>query len=235
MTVRVTREAEPQIEIYGGHTGELLGGAEGTLAHTTFTPTGDYVLLVRKNSLNSPQLEAGNVPTSYIPTDGATATRAADVIYVPAANIPAYTTALSMALEGEMSYADEGLPTQSTFVYWAKDSNHEIRHALQTYLTDTGQPVFIQDNSSQKEVYGAADAYSPGVYVPFSIAARHGSTFINGAVDGVALTEDSTPTALADLSAADLYLAYLSGPMLLFNFRFWAADIGDTGIAEASA
>jgi hypothetical protein len=80
MTVRVTREAEPQIELYGAYSGELVGGGKRTL---TFTPTGTYLTMVVKNSLSKVQVEQGGFKSSYIPTTGATATRAADVARIP--------------------------------------------------------------------------------------------------------------------------------------------------------
>jgi hypothetical protein len=80
MTVRVTREAEPQIELYGAFSGELVGGGKRTL---TFTPTGTYLTMVVKNSLSKVQVEQGGFKTSYIPTTGASATRAADVASIP--------------------------------------------------------------------------------------------------------------------------------------------------------
>jgi hypothetical protein len=77
-------------------------------------------------------------------------------------------------------------------------------------------------------------SYSPGVFVPFNIASRHGSTFVNGAVDGVALTADTTPTALPDLSATDLNLAYdFMGTIR--NFQIWDRDIGDQGLVDETA
>ena len=80
MTVRVTREAEPQIELYGAYSGELVGEGKKTL---TFTPTGTYLTMVVKNSLSKVQVEQGGFKTSYIPTTGAAATRAADIASIP--------------------------------------------------------------------------------------------------------------------------------------------------------
>lgn len=65
MTVRVTREAEPQIEIYGAFEGEVLGGSIGTKNSLTFTPTDDFIVLVPKNDVTKPQLELGNTATNY--------------------------------------------------------------------------------------------------------------------------------------------------------------------------
>jgi hypothetical protein len=82
-------------------------------------------------------------------------------------------------------------------------------------------------------VQGSVTAYTPGVLVPYNIASRHGSTFINGAVDGVALTADTTPVALPDLSATDFNLGFdYMGTISML--RVWADDLADVGIAEAT-
>jgi hypothetical protein len=143
---------------------------------------------------------------------------------------------VSIQMQGRMTYADEGLPIQLNIVNWVADANNEIRWALQTFGADVGQAIFIQDQTAytQVELASAADAYSPGINVPFNIASRHGSTFINGAVDGTALTANTTPVALPDLSATNLNLAFdYMGTIRLY--RMWDQDLGDGGIAAASA
>ena len=65
MTIRVSREAEPQLELYGAHTAEVLGGAEGTISSLTFTPTSGTLILVHKNAVSEVQLEVGDTPTDY--------------------------------------------------------------------------------------------------------------------------------------------------------------------------
>jgi hypothetical protein len=143
--------------------------------------------------------------------------------------------AVSIQMEGLVTYADTGDNDEVDFIRWSADSSNRILHFLQTTSTDVGQVIFRQDVSGiQDFVESATDTYSPGILVPFNIASRHGSTFINGAVDGTALTADTTPVALPDLSATDLDLGYdFMGTIK--TFRIWAADIGDTGIAEASS
>jgi hypothetical protein len=142
---------------------------------------------------------------------------------------------VSIQMQGEMTYADEGLAEQLSFMRWRVDASNYINNKLDTASTDIGQVYFQQLSAGVNDpVLSAGDAYSPGVNVPFNIASRHGSTFINGAVDGVALTANTTPTALPDLSATDLQLGYdYMGTISLF--RVWADDLTDAGIAEASA
>lgn len=181
------------------------------------------------------QLEAGSTPSSYIPTAGATVTRAAETLTVPAANLPYDSTNMSIQMQGRMTYADTGVFTEVAPYQWRLDSNNRINLDLLTLSTRTGQFKFSQGSAGTFDsVDSATNAYSPGINVPFNIASRHGSTFINGAVDGVALTADTTPTALPDLSATDLQLAYdYMGTIKLF--RMWSDDLADAGIAEASA
>jgi hypothetical protein len=89
--------------------------------------------------------------------------------------------------------------------------------------------------NSVYDTVGSSDtSYSPDILVPFNIASRHGSTFVNGAVDGVALTADTTPVALPDLSATDLNLGYdFMGTIR--TFRMWADDLGDTGLEQSTS
>jgi hypothetical protein len=142
--------------------------------------------------------------------------------------------AVSIQMEGRMTYADTDVAIEVQWVEWEADTNNRIIGYLQTVSSITGQPNFQQKQSGTADTISASDTYSPGVLVPFNIASRHGSTFINGAVDGTALTADTTPVALPDLSATDLSLGYdFMGTIK--TLRIWADDIGDTGIAEASS
>jgi len=141
--------------------------------------------------------------------------------------------AVSIQMEGTMTYADTGDNDEVDFIRWPLDSYNRILQFLQTSGADTGQVIFRQDAAAVTDVSeSSATFYSPGINVPFNIASRHGSTFINGAVDGTALTENTTPVALPDLSSTDLEIGYdFMGTIK--TLRIWADDIGDAGL-EAS-
>lgn len=144
--------------------------------------------------------------------------------------------AVSIAMDGRMTYADTGSAAgKVNFVNWLSGGSNYIQDRIDTSGSGTtGTFTTIQNATGTIDFKQAIGAYSPGINVPFSIASRHGSTFINGAVDGVALTADLTPVALPALSATNLQLGY-AFMGTIGSFRIWADDIGDTGIAEASA
>ena len=120
MTVRVTREAEPQIELYGAYSGELVGGGKRTL---TFTPTGTYLTMVVKNSLSKVQVEQGGFKTSYIPTTGAAATRAADIASIPTSAFGYNSGAGTVVVEASIFDSDSGF---STAVYLGESSSDYV-------------------------------------------------------------------------------------------------------------
>jgi len=139
-------------------------------------------------------------------------------------------------MSGRMTYADNNTVTEVGFYNWYAGSVDHIRTTLYTSGSRTGQVFFEQRDAASGgvDIFSLNTAYSPGINVPFDIASRHGSTFINAAVDGTALTADLTPTSLPDLSATDMDL----GPNFMGTieqFRMWDVDIGDSGIEEASS
>jgi hypothetical protein len=150
---------------------------------------------------------------------------------------------VSIQMDGRMTYADEdtSIPTDGDggevdFVRWKISSTEFLSIHLVTNSTRTGEMGFVQRQlASGLEISREGDpgSYSPGVNVPFNISSRHGSTFINGAVDGVALTADTTPKALPDLSSTDLEIAYdFMGT--IGTFRQFAGDVGEAGLEEAT-
>lgn len=195
------------------------------------------------SNLNKSILSVGSVSGQFVATststyvtlvvDGAEGTNGVfDNISVKEIN----PLSVCIQMEGDMTYADTDAAGEVMFAQWLASGSNYIQSRLDTNSSNTGSGTFLQNASGTLDfVQGTSPGtYSPGINVPFNVASRHGSTFINGAVDGTALTENTTPVALPDLSSTDLQIAYdLMGNVK--QVRIWAVDIGDTGIAEASS
>jgi hypothetical protein len=143
---------------------------------------------------------------------------------------------VSIQISGKMNYSDGGGGNGDTIVpvYWYFNSTNRITSAIATITTRTGQVTFTQVASGTNDnIQGSQTSYAGGLNVPFNLASRHGSTFINGAIDGTLLTVDTTPVAFPDLENTDLQIAQtFMGHVHLV--RVWAVDIGNTGIEVAS-
>lgn len=198
-----------------------VGVGDGALAASN----GDGVSSVYAWGL---QVEAASTPSSYIPTSGSAATRAADT-----SGLTIDSSVIGAALGGSMPAAVciqvKGRATGNSYttLRWYADASN--------YVT---QEIGTTDFTFEQAASGTVDSVTggsitSGVNVPFNIASRHGSTFINGAVGGTALTADTTPVALPDLSGTGLSVGHdFMG--CIEEVRIWAVDIGDTGIAEAT-
>jgi len=181
------------------------------------------------------QLEQGATPSSYIPTAGATVTRAAETLAVPAANLPYDNTNMSIQIDGKTTYADTNASSEVRPYRWFLDVNNNILADISTSGSRTGQATFkqTQTSSGSDQVSGTTTSFSPDVNVPFNLAARYGSTFINGAHGGTLLTANTTPTALPALSTTDLNLGQIFMGTI-GQFRMWDEDLTDAGITAAS-
>ncbi len=180
------------------------------------------------------QLEENPTPSSYIPTTGATATRAAQTLAVPPAAFGWNNTAVSIQMEGRITFADEDEFTAHQFVRWRADANNFVALQLGTNTGDGGRYLVQQREGGTNDSVASGIVFTTGVNVSFNISSRHGSTFVNGAVSGTALTADTTPTALPDLSGTNLEIAFdFMGTVR--QFVQYDADIGDTGLEEATS
>lgn len=180
------------------------------------------------------QLEENSTPSSYIPTTGATATRAAQTLAVPPAAFGWNNSAVSIQMEGRITFADEDEFTAHQFVRWRADANNFVALQLGTNTGDGGRYLVQQREGGTNDSVASGIVFTTGVNVSFNISSRHGSTFVNGAVSGTALTADTTPTALPDLSGTNLEIAFdFMGTVR--QFVQYDADIGDTGLEEATS
>ena len=142
---------------------------------------------------------------------------------------------MSIQMEGRISFSDDN---SSDFVWqWGSTgASNQLRAQLRRDGAYVGGWTVEQYAGGVLDavVEGVPGTYTPGLEVPFNIAARHATPNMNISIDGTALTADTTLAALPDLSATDLNLGYdFMGT--ISRFRMWDADIEDAGIVEASA
>ena len=128
---------------------------------------------------------------------------------------------VSIQMDGKMT-GDTLTP-----VRWHLDANNSIS-------IDVGTTDF----SFTQRASGVVDSvtggsFTSGTNVPFNLAGRYGSTFVNGAVSGTSLTANVTPTTLPNLSSTDLNLGEIFMGTI-GQYRMWDEDITDVGITEAS-
>jgi len=139
---------------------------------------------------------------------------------------------LSIQMDGRISYADTGSFGTVRLFDWTLDSNNGIIANITTEGSFDGQIYFTQEAAGVVDNVNS-DAFNIGINVPFNIASRHGSGFINGSISGTALTANTTPSALPDLSSTNLDLGKIFMGTIA-QFRMWNEDLTDAGIEEAS-
>ena len=211
--------------------GPLVGTGAGNQNRVslTFTPTAASLTLTVSGTVSDAQLEVGSTPSSYIPNIAASgiSTRAAETMVIEPANNPllvggSMPTAISIGMKGTMTGAN------STFINWTADADNGL--LVQSGASDL---TFTQEDATVVDTV-TGGTYTSGINVPFNIASRHGATFINGAVDGTALTANLTPTALPDLTTADFQIA----PTFMGHIQelpLYADNVADTGLEELTS
>jgi hypothetical protein len=142
--------------------------------------------------------------------------------------------AVSIQMDGRVTYADTDKPNEVRFVRWLADGSNYIVLDIVTSGANTGSFTTSQVASAVvNSASSAASIFAPNIFVPYNIASRHGSTFINGAADGTEFAANTTPVALPDLSSTDLVLGQAYSGTIR-TFRVWANDITDAGLVEAT-
>jgi len=223
------------------------GTGENNRVSLVFTPSAGTLTLTVSGTVTNAQLEAVTAanpyPSSYIPTSGATVTRAAETLSVAAANMPYDATAMAVHMRGEVSYADNNNNSEVTFTSWVESAENYFSGALSTLDARTGQPRLpFQSRNGGFEILFSSVNYTPGQNVAFSFATRALGNGVNGGViniaaDGTAVTEEPFLAAggvLPDLSTTDFQIGTTFNGTIS-QILVWNEDIGDTGIVEATA
>jgi hypothetical protein len=179
------------------------------------------------------QAELGSTPSSYIPTSGSTATRAAETLTIAAADMAYDSSAMSFQMDGLMTYADTASASQARWLEWLTGSEFVVLD-LTTTSGGTGALRVRQNDGSGEDNVTGSNQFTPGTNVEFNIASRHTDGAVNGAVGGSALTENTDPTGFPDLSATDVDVANIFMGHI-GQFRQWAVDLGDSGLETATS
>ena len=188
------------------------------------------------------QFEASSVSSSPILT-GSTA-RAADDLRIPAAVMQAailaatgssaMPAAISIAVKGRMTYADENAFASMVHIGW-QVGDDRIKFELSTNGVATGQMFFVQKIGGVQVVSSTSGTdKSPGNNVPYSYATRFTASELRGSSDGTLASGPIAVTDMPDLTTADFEIATV-GNFVVEQVLIWFDDIGDTGITEASA
>lgn len=179
--------------------GPLVGTGTSNRVSLTFTPTAGSLTLTVTGSVTLAQLEAGDYPTSYIRTEGATATRAADNITTLATKFPFNEN------EGTIVYAFDYAGAGSA-------TGSGSRRSLSLQSTTTNRHLYLNQGGNRLQVAAqtTADgnvavltsAGSVAVETPVRSAYRYKADDFALSVDGAAVTTDTSgavPTGLTTL------------------------------------
>jgi len=186
------------------------------------------------------QIEEGSIPSSLIPTAGATETRAAQSLTVPAANMAYDATAMSFQTSGKITYADNNnLREQFFWGYLASTTNRISAHLSTSSGSGTLRTRIADSVNGNVSVLGSGSEFTAGVNTEFNVATRATQSALNGAINGTALTE-AAHSGYPDLSADDCLFGIDEGGNFPFTghigqFRQWNVDLTDAGIEEASS
>lgn len=174
------------------------------------------------------QLEAGGIPTSYIKTESAQVTRAADVLTIPAANMPASNHGYTFAFEGTVDFIDDDGASSKKWLRWGQSTTPGI---IQLLMENTGNfsgvMSALQNNPGSRILRGPNNHLPPGVAVPFKFAAAFTPTGMTVAINGLTTTQ-AHADGLPDPTASSAAL------LADFNGSLSKLRIFDTALPESA-
>lgn len=176
------------------------------------------------------QVEAGQYPSSRIVTTGAAATRAAETIQIPAANLPTPPSggAWVIQMDGVLSYADTG--ANAVARPWLRFGTDRFYVELNTGGANVGQLQFVGGVGASL-TSTASDVLTPGVNVPFNIAGLYSADRTLGAYDGNLLTPVVHSNGIPTFTTEPLQIMP-NGNAIIKKIRIFTEYVSDAVLAE---
>lgn len=209
------------------------GTGENNRVSLTFTPTAGTLTLTVSGTVTNAQLEAGSFPTSYIPTSGATATRAGETLSVNAAGVPWSTTAMSWVFAGEASWVDSGSTAEAILFGSYVDASNNLNFAISGSGADTGKLLATTETAATVETADGPSNTAAGYRNAVSAGLRHTTTDLQSVDAGTSGTNQTAVGGSIYDYGTNTKALYIGGDNSAWayngtiqRFRMWDSDIG---------
>jgi len=200
--------------------GADVAGRVRILSNVTQSP-GDFFRVA------GAQWEEGSFPTSYIPTNVSTVTRAAETLSIAAADLPYSATAMSI-FASCIPFPAAAVGLSRPF-FWSASSNDEL---FVNFGTNTSSVRFRHDRGGNTTAEFSAVTFTPGATE--KVAGVWTADGVTGSYNGAASVTATGATGMPAVSATDMDFGYdFNG--FISEFRMWGTDIGDSGIEEVTS
>lgn len=214
------------IVLSGTHSATVNGtGAFPTRAILTFTPTAGTLALTVSGTVQYAQLSVGSFATSWIPTTGTSATRAADIVIISGTNFSGWYNQTEGTFLSDINVLQN---TASSFSVSCNDNTANNRFSLFLESSPNFRALMLRNTLGAGLISTATiNTYSPGRN-KISIALSTGASLsLNGGA--VASSSSYNPPSVSQLQLGNqLGSSFLNGHLrrvLYFNRRLPNSEI----------